>query len=109
MLPLIVGLGVETAGTLIIADYVTPPDGHIFASPAAALSIDGQFRDWIETTRAEPVAETIYQLLPKSDKEMKRLLAVGQAVAQNMSWDVVVEDYFLPALESAREPVGGLT
>lgn len=101
-LPLVEGLPVESVGTLIVADYVTPPGSYAFDNVAAALAIDGNFRDWIENGQAAHVAEAIHKLLPRSQEEIERLLTVGQTVAENMSWDVVIRDYFLPALESAQ-------
>lgn len=91
-------LAAETIGNLIIADYVTPLAEAPVDSLGSALAIDGGFRDNIETNRAKAVADTICALLPTSDDEMEELLTVGQAISQNMSWDVVVTDYFLPAL-----------
>lgn len=96
-------LGTEAVGTLIIADYVTPPGEYHFDSPADALVIDSQFRDWIETNQAVSIAQTIYQMLPTTDQEMSSLLKAGQAIAKEMSWDVVVEKYFVPALMAAVE------
>ncbi len=95
-------LPTETIGNLIIADYVTPLDEAPIEGLATALAIDGGTRDHIENSRAEAVAETICTLLPMSDDEMAHLLAVGQAISQNMSWDVVVKDYFLPALQGKK-------
>lgn len=100
-LPLTSGLSAETIGPLIIADYVTPLHDQYFADPHAALSIDHHFRDAIELERAKAVADTITKLLPTSAEDMDHLLSIGQSIAQNMSWEVVVKDYVLPALSGS--------
>jgi len=84
---------------LIVADYVTPPPDWIFHTPADALRLDQFGRDLIEIRNSQLVAETIARRLPLNDEESQTLLGRGQKVGHRMSWEVVVKDYLLPALE----------
>jgi len=34
-------------------------------------------------------------LLPRSEKDLKRYLALGYRYARQMSWEIVTRDYFL--------------
>lgn len=95
-------LPVETIGNLIIADYVTPIPEVQIDSMAGALAIDSGYRDRIENSRAKAVAEAICTLLPRSDSEVANLIDIGQAVAHHMSWNAVVADYLLPALDGTK-------
>jgi hypothetical protein len=87
---------------VIVGDYVyIPPDWRLW-SPWDALRIDSAVRDGIEARQSWEVSQKIAERLPRNDEDRHRLLAEGQRVAGAMSWDVVVEDYFLPALMRAR-------
>ena len=90
--------GRET-GSLIVGDYITPPDYWPVWSPWDALRIDRPVRDGIEARNSYFVAQQIAARLPSDDAGRGRLLDVGQRLAAEMSWDVVVRDYLLPALE----------
>lgn len=86
---------------VIVADYVTPPSDWHFASPWDALRIDRYGRDLIEIANSRRVAEAIAARLPLTDAETEALLAAGQTVGARMSWEVVVRDYLVPALQRA--------
>jgi glycogen synthase len=55
-------------------------------------------RDRIEASEAACLAEIIAERLPRDDKTLQARIASGQALADRMSWERVVEDYFLPNL-----------
>ncbi len=89
--------GGETPANIIVGDYVfIPPDWKMW-SPWDALRIDRSVRDGIEARQSWEVAQKIAERLPQNDDDRRRLLTEGQRVARGMSWDVVVDDYFLPA------------
>jgi hypothetical protein len=44
------------------------------------------------------VARQVMERLPRDHVDMQHLLDDGQRVAARMSWDVVVTEYLLPAL-----------
>lgn len=94
--------GGELPRNVIAGDYVfIPPDWKMWG-PWDALRIDQAVRDGIEARQSWEVAQKIADRLPKNDDERQRLLDEGQRVACGMSWDVVVEEHFLPALARAR-------
>jgi hypothetical protein len=82
---------------VIIADY-TSIDAQL-ADITDLLAIGRNVRDQIEAAESREVADEILMLLPKSDSEVASMIKNGHRIAQNMSWDVVVNDYLLPALE----------
>lgn len=93
--------GLKNAPNLIIADYVTLPDGYWLHTPYDALAIDGGTRDWIEGQRSYVAARQIFERLPKDEDDLHALLEQGRNIAHNMSWEVVAKDYLLPGLYRA--------
>jgi hypothetical protein len=87
---------------LIVANYTQLPDGWNLWSAWDALRVDQPIRDGIEARNSWFVAQQIADRLPRSPDDRRRLLAEGQRVAAEMSWDAVVEDYLLPALARAQ-------
>ena len=86
-----------------MGDYVyIPPDWKMW-SPWDALRIDRAVRDGIEARQSWEVAQQIADRLPKNEAGPPAA-ARGRANGwrAGMSWDVVVEQYFLPALMRAR-------
>lgn len=86
---------------LIVADYTTVPPDWVFHTPEDAMRLDQFGRDLIEIRNSQSVAEAIARRLPLNDDEQQALLDLGQQVGKRMSWEVVVEDYLLPALQRA--------
>jgi hypothetical protein len=87
---------------VIVGDYVyIPPDWKMW-SPWDALRIDQTVRDGIEARQSWEVGQKIADRLPKTDGDRQYLLDEGQRIAAGMSWDTVVEAYFLPALMRLR-------
>jgi hypothetical protein len=87
----------QAFGSLIVADYTSLPAWYI-GNPWDALWIDRRVREGVEAGASFDAARQIYDRLPRSTEDRARLLEAGQAVARCMSWDVVVQDYLLPAL-----------
>jgi hypothetical protein len=88
---------------LVVADYVTLPQGYWLGSPYDALGIDQGIRDWIEGNNSERAAHMLLARMPQNDEQAQALLESGCAAAHEMSWEVVVRDYFLPALDRAAK------
>ena len=65
------------------------------------LEMDREKRDEIELRVARNVADELLRRLPADDTAHEALRRQGYDLARRMSWDVVVRDYFLPALERA--------
>ncbi len=102
-----IGFAARSAGGLarlpnmVVADYVTLPQGYWLGSPYDALRIDRGIRDWIEGRNSERAAHMLLARLPQNDEQRQALLESGCSAAQMMSWEVVARDYFLPALARA--------
>lgn len=86
---------------VIVADYAYIPPEWNLVSPWDALRIDQGIRDSIEMRNSHWVAQQIAQRLPRDEGHLRWLIEEGQRVAAGMSWEVVVEDYLLPALKAA--------
>lgn len=92
--------GGEEIPNVLVADYTTLSGGYM--SVEALAQIGWAERDSIETRGAERVAAELFRRLPKNDAETETMIQRGYEVAKKMSWEVVVRDYLLPALESAQ-------
>jgi glycosyltransferase involved in cell wall biosynthesis len=87
---------------VIVADYTRLP-GDVAIPEDDALSIGLQARDDLEARNSLRVAEQVFERLPRTPEAVERAVAEGYRLASRMSWDVVVEDYFLPGLRRAEE------
>lgn len=68
------------------------------------LSFHRAQRDTVETASCHGLAEVIIQRLPRDEGALDSLMQQGRELAGCMSWDRVVEEYFLPSLEkTARQ------
>jgi len=83
---------------VVIADY-TDLNGMKFNNISDLLTIDLDTRNKLEHQISEKVAKEILVRLPANDQEMEDMVNSGFALAQQMSWDVVVENYILPGLK----------
>lgn len=88
------------APNIIEGDYVTPASGM---DTRALLALGVGDRDRIETAEAQRLAEIICQRLPRTDSQREELMASGEQFAERMSWDRVVQEYFLPSLSRTIE------
>jgi len=78
--------------TVIIKDYAVEPKA---ANPSRLLKMTAAQAAEIEKRIAAEIAEDVYRLLPRSEKDLKRYLALGYRYARQMSWEIVTRDYFL--------------
>ncbi|MGA2172055.1 MAG: hypothetical protein ABSG82_03445 [Sedimentisphaerales bacterium] len=85
---------------IIIADYTAMNPGEPgFSEVSDLLKIGRAIRDQVEARVSGEVADEILMLLPKTEFEIAAMVENGYAIAKNMSWDVVVNNYLLPSLE----------
>jgi hypothetical protein len=91
--------GGQPTPNAIVADYTELPQHGL--SPAALLGIGKKERGAIEHQVAEKVAAQLVDRLPRTPQEIEVFLQRGQALANNMSWEVVARDYVLPGIERA--------
>jgi hypothetical protein len=80
----------------IVADYTKLP--NIPLRPEQMMNIGQPERDAIEHEVAEQIARELFERLPRTPGEVAEFLARGQALADNMTWDVVARDYVLPGI-----------
>lgn len=88
----------QAVPNLVVADYVSVPPEHPLNTPWDALRIGGGTRDWIEDRNSYGTAQQIFAMLPQDTAAIQAMIEQGTALAQEMSWDVVVDDYFVPGL-----------
>lgn len=83
---------------IIEGDFLEVPAG---LSEAELMSLSLEQRNVIENREARRLAELIIERLPRDDEAMRRLIDAGYRLAQGMSWEHVVAEYFLPSLGRA--------
>lgn len=84
---------------IVIADYTQlhiPPK-----SLEDVLDIGLAERNAIETENSRDIAAKLLGRLPRKPRDVEDMLREGYDIASQMSWEVVVRDYFLPGLEKA--------
>ena len=69
----------------------------------APLSPGNTERDGIESVEGRRLAESIIERLPRAEQTVQRRISEGYELARRMSWDHVVQEYFLPGLNRARQ------
>jgi glycogen synthase len=94
--------GPEGVKNVIVADF-TRIDAARFPDVEDMLQIDRSVRDGIEQAEAERVAMQICSRLPKSDSDIESMINTGYALARDMSWDTVVNNYLLPSLQKVYQ------
>jgi glycosyltransferase involved in cell wall biosynthesis len=90
--------GRQGVQNVIVADY-TNLESKSYADIEDILSIERSVRDEIEQKISENVAMQICSRLPKNENEINSLIESGYAVAGKMTWDVMVQKYFLKSLQ----------
>lgn len=91
----------ELPSNLIVADYTSLPEGMAVGDFQTAQVLGKPERDLIETNQAKKVAQEIIDRLPTTKRARQAFLKRGHLISQKMSWDVVVQNYLLPALVQA--------
>lgn len=86
---------------VIVADYVTLPEGLASGDYRATQVLGQKERDLIEAAEAQRIAEEIMARLPTTKRARQKLLKLGHELGQQMSWDTVVQLYLLPAMVRA--------
>lgn len=84
---------------VVLADYVSLPPRYQGMPLEQILGIGQGERDFIESAEAGRVASLIAERLPRDEATARKRLDDGAALAQKMSWAVVVERYLLPQLQ----------
>lgn len=87
------------SNNIVLADYITLPYGWEYPNALAMRNIGSSEREQIEASQSYTAAGKIIERLPRQGHDAWVLLEKGRALAQKMSWKVVVEEQLLPALE----------
>jgi len=93
-------VGALDTPNIVLGDYTRA--GNLGQRLDTALSIAQTQRDAVEKAEARSLANRIMERLPNNNEERKKLLEQGRTLSKRMSWQVVVDDYLLPALARAQ-------
>lgn len=85
---------------IVLADYITLPYGWEYPNAFALRNIGSFERDQIEAAEAWRAANKIIERLPRQGHDAWLLQENGRALAEKMSWKVIVEQELVPALQS---------
>jgi glycosyltransferase involved in cell wall biosynthesis len=88
----------KEVNNVIVADYVNL-HRYNCDSVENLVQIDKAVRGQIEHCVAEQLADRLYQQLTSNDFRAEKMTQSGYEIAKNMSWDAVVKNYLLPALQ----------
>jgi len=86
---------------VIIADYTNIGLERARMNLQLLLGIDRKQRNEIERRVASQVAQQIIERLPRDPRQRDDLIHIGYELASQMSWDVIVRRFVIPALEKA--------
>lgn len=96
---------VRGAGTLPVGflqgEYTRLPEAVDWR---AALELGAPERHQAEVRASAALAKGLLERLPTGNKARERLLAEGYRTASRMSWERVVQEYLLPALQRIAPP-----
>lgn len=90
--------GGDPAPNVLVGAYTTW-DGSW--NPEALHAIGAVERQALESRTADDLATRLHATLPRSDEDRLRLLARGAELAKAMSWDAVLRQHLLPAIDRA--------
>jgi len=85
---------------IVEADFLRIPEP---VSLESLVDLPAEMRGRIESAEARRLAGIIAERLPRDDAAMQRRIDSGWRLAQKMSWEHVVREYFLPSLDRTVE------
>ena len=91
--------GGKEVPNVIVADYTKL--SRPLASLDSLLAIGFVERDGIEEENSAGVAQKLFKQLPRTEQDTAQMIETGHRIAEQMSWEVVTNDYFLPGIERA--------
>lgn len=95
--------GERDVPNVVIADYThlgIPPDSIV-----TILQFGVTERNEIEAENSRDIAAKLLGRLPRKPRDVEDMIQSGYEIASQMSWEVVVKDYFLPGLQRALSAV----
>lgn len=90
---------------IIQASFLAVPEDSLASDLDGLMNLSIPQRDQVETAECHRLAQVAMPLLPRTQQQMRKIIASGYELAQRMSWEHVVSDYFLPSLGRVAEPV----
>ena len=84
------------ARNVLVGDYTVVPDRG--RSAEHYLGISRRYRELVEVQEASRLAAELARRLTAEPDELQRRLESGYELASQMSWEVVAQEQFLPAL-----------
>ncbi len=90
------GMGLGDCPLVLPAEFT---DGEV----TDAKRFTAHDRDQCEERVCERLAGELFRRLPKNDDDRARYLAMGQRIAEKMSWDAVCESDILPVLKGTLQ------
>jgi hypothetical protein len=88
----------DITGNIVEGNFLSLPAG---TNPQDAVHVGQPQRDQIERAEAARLADLVMQRLPRDEAQLASVMQRGFELAKLMSWNHVVEDYFLPSLSRA--------
>ena len=85
----------QWSDNIVEGNFLGAPEG---AGAEQFRDLPADERDRIESDEARRLAREIVRRLAGDDQAVSRRIRSGHDLARRMSWEYVVEDYFLPAL-----------
>jgi glycogen synthase len=87
---------------IIVADFVNLHE-YGFDTIENLVQIDASLRRQVERKVSEKIASQILSTITENPDEIESMIKTGYDLAGKMSWDIVVENYILPGLESIQK------
>jgi len=84
---------------VVIADYTKLNSSHKSLNDVANIGLAE--RTQIEVENSRDIAAKLLGRLPRKPRDVEDIIKEGYEIASQMSWEVVVKDYFLPGLKQA--------
>lgn len=102
------GFARQTDREISIADNIIEAN-YLGLAPEESLdvlkNIPASRRDEIEAIEAKRLAKEIFDRLPRYPSQIAKRIQTGYELAHRMSWENVMENYFLPGLGKSTERV----
>ncbi len=84
------------------ADYISLPHADWIHSATDALHIGYDVRNHVEETMSLETALRMHTLLSRDESTRARQLEEGMAASQEMNWETMAAQYFVPALDRVQ-------
>ena len=105
------GIGAVLQGLLTARSYDKNVPRTVLIGPLFDTGTDGdalkaigtEERNQIEAANSFDIAAKLLGRLPRNERDVDEMIERGYEIAKKMSWEVVVEDYFLPGLHRALQ------